>query len=93
MELHEGIPIFLVIGATGEFEDYHEWVVCAYRDISSAQEHAKKAEEEAKKLFSERNKLEISSTHETKLDANMHIDYTGTSYYVEEIDLFSFFKS
>lgn len=93
MSLHEGMPIFLVIGVTGEYEDHHEWVVCAYRDIQSAHEHAKRADEEAKKIFQERPKENISSVHKTVLDESMHIDYTGTHYYVEEVVLHPIFRT
>lgn len=92
MDLDEGIPIFLVVGSTGEYDDHHEWFVCAYRDINSAQEHAKKAEEEAKKIFSENGKTFVSLKCGSKLDENMHIDYTGTNYYVEETTLFKLFN-
>jgi hypothetical protein len=92
MELHEGMPIFLVVGATGEYDDHHEWVVCAYRNIESAQEHAKKAEEEAKRLFDERPKNGYFIKHVSPFDANMHIDYTGTNYYIEETSLHAIFR-
>lgn len=93
MDLHEGIPVFIVVGATGEYEDYHEWIVCAYRNIEDAQNHAKKAEEEAKSLFKKRPDIPIHSRHVAIFDDNMEIDYTGTTYYVEETVLHNKFLS
>ena len=93
MTIHEGIPIFLVIGSTGEFEDYHEWIVCAYRDIDSAHDHAKKANEEAKEILNKREKSIINTIHQAKYDNGMIIDYTGTDYFVEETILHINFKT
>jgi len=92
MDSHEGIPIFLVMGATGEYEDYKEWAVCAYRNVEAAQEHAKKAEEEAKKISASAKTSSVRH-HPSSLDANMQIDYTGTTYYVEETVLHQIFRN
>lgn len=83
MESHEGMPIFLVMGETGEYEDKQEWVVCAYRNYEQAYQHAKMADEEASKFFTERGD-EIVTRHKGNYDEYMVIDYTGTSYYVQE---------
>lgn len=37
--------IYLVQGNCGEYSDYREWVVCAYRSEAMAREHATKAKE------------------------------------------------
>jgi hypothetical protein len=87
MDTHEGMPIFVVLGATGEYDDYQEWIVCAYRHIEDAQNHAGKAEEEARRLFKERPESSIHTRHVTPFDANMQIDYTGTKYLIEETTL------
>lgn len=85
METYEGMPIFLVMGSTGEYDDHHEWIVCAYRDVESAQTHAKLAEEDAAKRYTGRlGHAPIFERHDSPFDACMQIDYTGTSYYVEE---------
>jgi hypothetical protein len=84
MESHEGMPIFLVIGETGEYEDRREWVVCAYRNYEQAYQHAKMADEESSKLFQERDEKFTTIKHKGVYDENMVIDYTGTSYFVEE---------
>lgn len=93
MDSNKGLPIFLVIGTTGEFDDYHEWVVCAYRNIESAQAHAKLANEDAKKRFSDRDRGSgIVQRVDSPLDPGMQIDYTGTTYYIEEIVLHWIFR-
>lgn len=92
MENYEGIPIFLVIGETGEYDDYQNWIVSAYRDHDSALNHAKKAIEEAKIVFDGRDKSPLKSLHKGIYDENMSIDYTGTNYYVEETFLHAAFR-
>lgn len=47
MDLNKPMPIFIVFGVTKGSE---KWVVCAYRNHSDAQAHAKKADEEAKRI-------------------------------------------
>lgn len=89
MVSNNGMPIFIVMGSTGEYDDYHEWVVCGYRNIESAQKHAKLATEDAKRRFNSRTSDEpIFQRVDSPLDSGMQIDYTGTTYFIEETILF-----
>lgn len=92
MHSNDGVPVFLVMGSTGEYDDYHEWVVCVYREFDSAQDHAKMANEESAKLFSE-NSGRTFINHKGVYDENMHIDYTGTTYFIEESVLHTVFRN
>lgn len=55
--------IYLVQGNCGEYSDYREWVVCAYRDEKLAQAHVVSAKEWLQKnvpygmSYTERDKL------------------------------------
>lgn len=37
--------IYLVQGNCGEYSDYREWVICAYRDEAMAKDHAVRAKQ------------------------------------------------
>lgn len=92
MHSNDGVPIFLVMGSTGEYDDYHEWVVCAYRDYDSAEYHAKMANDECTKLHEENNGktyIKIKSV----FDENMQIDYGGAKYFIEETVLHTVLRS
>lgn len=92
MTSNEGVPIFLVMGSTGEYDDYKEWVVCGYREFESAEHHAKMANEDAAKFFAENNGKTFIKP-KSAFDENMHIDYTGTRYFIEETVLHTVFRN
>jgi hypothetical protein len=67
--------IYLVQGNCGEYSDYSEWVVCAYRREDLAQQHAVRAKEWRQKnvtRYSDRENLKNPYD-------NQHYDY-GTDY-------------
>lgn len=73
---------WVVIGATGEYEDFHEWNVVVYRNRDVAEHHVKLANKEAKKP-----KYEKDDSQKNPYDADFHMDYTGTDYHISEIEI------
>lgn len=74
--------IYLVVGDTGEYSDHTQWNVCYYTNRKDAEEHARKANVRAKELRPDRWKPGRGAN---QYDPNMRLDYTGTSYGVEEV--------
>ena len=81
--------IYIVTGHTGEYSDSRDWTVCAYRDEAHAANHAKAAQDWARanaKEFSDRywqRGRELKNPH----DPDCQIDYTGTKYGVERVEV------
>lgn len=77
------------MGVTGEYEDYNEWIVCAYKDIKLAEEHALLATTYALEFFVDEDRY--SYRHEGNLenpfDERMQMDYNGTKYFIITIEL------
>ena len=81
------IQVYVVIGSTGEYSDYMQWYVCAYQDKSRADKHAQAAYDEAVKIDKERKSRYHSPTRTNPYDPKMRMDYTGTKYCVDAVDL------
>ena len=85
-------PIWMVGGTTGEYSDRTEWVVDAWRTEAEAQERAvflKRRIEELGIATVERygKKYEKAIADMKKEDVAFQNDYTGTEYYVCELEL------
>ena len=79
--------IWIVSGATGEYSDHREWAVCAYCLEKDAREHAEKADAKAKDLAKRYDRHYEIPHGANEYDSRMTMDYTGTNYYVEMIEL------
>lgn len=80
--------IYVVVGVTGEYEDRTEWNVVAYFDADAAAEHAEKANKFAEHFCKFRVIQGLDLTLKPNpWDENMRMDYTGTSYRVDEVKL------
>ena len=81
--------IYVVHGSTGEYSDRSEWFVIAYRDRARADKHADDATVWAKQ--NERAFMQCTPPPEgnpvNPFDPHMAMDYTGTDYYVDEVEL------
>lgn len=78
------------MGATGEYSDRCEWQVAAYKTEDEAKKHVEKAAERFRELnlkYREDGYSKIPSG-ENEYDLYMQVDYNGTRYYVEEVDLY-----
>ena len=79
--------IYIVKGNTGSFEDRIDWLVIAFKSKKKADDYARKCKIEAKKIYKKTKEYSFSSHAKNPLDAKMLMDYTGTFYTTEEIDL------
>ena len=81
------MKIYIVQGITGEYEDYYEWVLCAYADEETAKDHAKRAETRAKESLKEYDTWNLVPYGSNEHDPLMHIDYTGIYYITYSCEL------
>lgn len=91
------MKIYIVVGYTGEFSDRTEWNVAAYTSRDKAEAHAKGATQYlvpangafgmpsakfgVKASYNQRDHLQ------SVWDPNCRMNYTGTDYYVNEVEL------
>jgi hypothetical protein len=75
--------IYLVIGSTGEYDDYDEWVVKAFRRKKLALALANKAKARANELYPV-GRLSYR-TSENKFDPACRMARNGASYVVAEV--------
>jgi len=80
--LNEHQKIYVVIGDTGEYDDFSTWIVKAYFSKALADSHALQAQTAADKL--QRNNYEPVNPY----DPFMKLDYNGAHYRVQEIDFY-----
>jgi len=81
--------IYLVMGETGEWDDYSRWPVKAFIDIKKAEDHVANASKRAQEIHSlimkavdeDRKIPEL----ENEYDLKMAMEYNGTSYFIVEI--------
>lgn len=80
--------IYLVIGETGEHGDREEWPVIAYLSKRRARTHARRAAKRAADIHARPDFSCVEPRAEkSEYDPNLRIDYTGTTYRVEEVPL------
>ena len=78
--------VYVVFGETGEYSDRSDWPVKAYLSQQVAQELVVKATARANELFAYHYRdYKVSGVNE--FDQNMRMDYTGTKYYICEVEL------
>jgi hypothetical protein len=85
------LKIYIVGGQTGHYSDHSEWVVKAFRTRRVAEKYAAAAEAVAKEIFQrcesgELERWEIDYGKLNQYDPKGVMDYTGTSYYVQEVE-------
>jgi len=81
-----GKKVYIVHGTTGEYSDRWEWMVAAYTDEAKAVAHA----EAAKKFYMERDLFRRRHRYDyprNPFDPDMAIDYTGTDWIVQAVEL------
>jgi hypothetical protein len=83
--------IYIVRGTTGEYSDRSEWLVAAYTDEVTAQEHVILAQKRANEIkVAQDNTDYFTEFDKTNIyDPNGDIDnYTGTRYFVVPVILY-----
>lgn len=89
------MEIYIVIGATGEYSDRTEWLVCAHKDEELAKDHVLHAEKRAKEIYQKAKnsddeydaRQELVNAKANQYDQSMEMDYTGTRYFYEKCNL------
>lgn len=78
------MKIYVVFGSTGEYSDRSEWLVAAYVDEALAKCHVAAATKwyQDNDCFSKRG-----DPGSNPFDPGMHVDYTGTHWFVQEAPL------
>jgi len=81
--------IYIVFGQTGEYSDHRDWIVAAYLNKSAAEKRVADCTMGAGKFVNSQLNWEWSEASEAKnpYDEQMHVDYTGTNYFLCETDL------
>jgi hypothetical protein len=82
------MKIYIVEGSTGEYADRRDWLVKGYFDRTKAEQHAIDAENWLKGYGIDnwcKNFGRIPVTN--PYDPCMDVDYTGTMYYVVEVEV------
>jgi hypothetical protein len=75
--------IYLVVGSTGEYDDYRTWTVKAFKNKEKAEEF-KKACQDISDNYSKQSYFDLINP-ESELDSNFTMDYNGVEYYVETV--------
>lgn len=81
------MTIYVVRGQTGEYSDRSEWLVKAFRTVEETQAFIIKCDAIAKQLFIEYKNSRWSTAGLHPYDKKFLMDYTGTNYSYDEIDL------
>jgi hypothetical protein len=81
--------IYIVNGNCGEYDDYREWSIKAYRDEQAAKDHAEQAQARADQLDYKRGYPDAGTfqTHMGELDPGGCTDFDGTKYNYYAMDL------
>lgn len=77
------------MGATGEYADYSDWMVCAYTTKDAAEKHAQAAQNwwiENRDVWDSDDWWD-KDVHNPYDSYGCRPDYTGTEYHAFEIDL------
>jgi len=82
--------VYVVIGESGEWDEYSKWIVVAYIDKKKAEEHVINANNRGKEV----RDLVINhgcdfDTLINEYDPDMvdYMDYDGATYFIEEVAL------
>jgi len=77
--------IWIVSGATGQYSDYSEWNVAAFKSKEKADKFCQDCQIEADKVKDSGYEERDNFTH--KHDPQFYMDYQGTSYSVEMVEI------
>ena len=83
------MKIYVVTGRTGEYSDRREWFVKAFVSESRAAELVTLADKRAAELAATnwRSWDDDFPKYSNEHDPDMDMDYTGTSYHIDEVEL------
>ena len=79
--------IYVVFGTTGEYSDRTEWLIKAFTTEEAAKELVAKATQRANELIATAPNRYSIKEGSNEFDPGMQVDYTGTSYFYEKVEL------
>ena len=87
--------VYRVVGSTGAYEDFHEWTAKVFKDKKKAKAYKKECEAFVASMMvpvkhmdgSEYPKYYRSDYHKDSPDPYISINYTGTDYEIEEMEV------
>jgi len=88
MKMTKKGKLYVVMGSTGEYSDHSEWLVYAFENEDDAKWWVERATEKANEWKNVRNSRHMDPPGGwNPYDPHMHMDYTGTNYYIEEVEM------
>ena len=81
------MKIYVVFGTTGEYSDHREWPVASFEEQVLAERLVAAASARANEIHSDPRNRYSCPKGSNQFDPEMEVDYTGTRYYFEEVDL------
>ncbi|NIQ92427.1 MAG: hypothetical protein GWN93_26980 [Deltaproteobacteria bacterium] len=82
------MKIFIVMGTAGEYANTEQWPVKAFRSKRRAEDIGTKAMRRANEIYEDHfKKYGRRDLPENEYDPDMEMDYTGTSYFLYEVEL------
>lgn len=80
--------VFLVCGRTGKYSDEREWRVKAFRDKARAEKLVTDATQRSNEIYAvDDYPWELTDEPKNEFDPYWQRDYTGTTYWLEELEL------
>lgn len=94
------MKVWIIMGTTGEYSDRSEWPVRGYineatarTEVEAMSARAREVQDEFRQVkydFSPEGKARMSQIMQYIGDDSFNADYTGTSYYLMEVDIADF---
>lgn len=79
--------VYVVYGHTGEYSDHIRWPVLGFTSEKKAQQLVVNASEQARVIEAGRESKYSEPEGTNLFDPDMRMDYTGTHYSIDEIDV------
>ena len=84
--------VWVVVGETGEYSDYSEWNVAAFTTETEAIRFKEECEREVFRISDgTKGNPRLREGFRHSYDTQFHMDYTGTSYRVDMVEVFESF--
>ena len=80
------MKVYIVIGSSGEYDDFQEWPVVVYSDRSKADEHARKAEK-FDRGWRKNHPKASAEEYANPFDNTVTRSYYQNFYAVEEVEM------
>lgn len=83
--------VWIVMGTTGEYSDREDWPVKGFRSLEKARSFADLAKKQGQELVSKstgyKGMISEFEGKRTECDPNFRADYTGTDYFIYEVEI------